>query len=115
MECAKQKAGLSPVRNLFGLYGNFTKALKDKLKEYLKGEGTKKIICTYNKIPKLIELINPKDFHLLVDEYHHFLKSYLFRDKAINGVLSILETSNPFVSCLRLPFQKIFNPLNLRI
>ena len=82
-----KKAGLSPVRNLFGLYGNFTKALKDKLKEYLKGEGTKKIICTYNKIPKLIELINPKDFHLLVDEYHHFLKSYLFRDKAINGVL----------------------------
>ena len=35
-----KKAGLSPVRNLFGLYGNFTKALKDKLKEYLIGEGT---------------------------------------------------------------------------
>ena len=106
-----KKAGLSPVRNLFGLYGNFTKALKDKLKEYLKGEGTKKIICTYNKIPKLIELINPKDFHLLVDEYHHFLKSYLFRDKAINGVLEHFRDFKSFCFMSATPIPEDFQPV----
>ena len=85
----ERKAGLSPViNNLFGLYGNFTLELKKKLKNYLSSVGVKKIICTYDKIDKLMEFINPKDFKLTIDEYHNFLKQYSFRDKAINGVLA---------------------------
>ena len=85
----ERRAGLSPVvNNLFGLYGNFTLELKKKLKDYLSSVGVKKIICTYDKIDKLMEFINPKDFKLMIDEYHNFLKQYSFRDKAINGVLA---------------------------
>ena len=85
----ERRAGLSPVvDNLFGLYGNFTLELKKKLKDYLSSVGVKKIICTYDKIDKLMEFINPKDFKLTIDEYHNFLKQYSFRDKAINGVLA---------------------------
>ena len=51
----ERKAGLSPVvTNLFGLYGNFTLELKKKLKDYLSSAGIKKIICTYDKIDKLM-------------------------------------------------------------
>lgn len=85
----ERRAGLSPVvDNLFGLYGNFTLELKKKLKDYLSSVGVKKIICTYDKIDKLMEFIIPKDFKLTIDEYHNFLKQYSFRDKAINGVLA---------------------------
>ena len=80
----ERRAGLSPVvNNLFGLYGNFTLELKKKLKDYLSSVGVKKIICTYDKIDKLMEFINPKDFKLTIDEYHNFLKQYSFRDKAV--------------------------------
>ena len=86
---SERKAGLSPViSNLFGLYGNFTYELKRKLKDYLSTTGIKKIICTYDKIDKLVEFINPKEFKLLIDEYHNFLKQYSFRNKAIDGVLA---------------------------
>ena len=85
----ERRAGLSPVAdNLFGLYGNFTLELKKKLKDYLSSVGVKKIICTYDKIDKLMEFITPKNFKLTIDEYHNFLKQYSFRDKAINGVLA---------------------------
>ena len=104
----ERKAGLSPViNNLFGLYGNFTLELKKKLKNYLSSVGVKKIICTYDKIDKLMEFINPKDFKLTIDEYHNFLKQYSFRDKAINGVLAHLKSSNPIASCQLPLFQTI--------
>ena len=37
-----RKAGLSPVRNLFGLYGTFTPTLKKGLKDYLLKKERKK-------------------------------------------------------------------------
>ncbi|MCD7933588.1 MAG: hypothetical protein LUH15_20845 [Tannerellaceae bacterium] len=61
--------------------------LKRKLKTYLSTEGKKKIICTYDKIPYLLQFINPKAYRLLIDEYHSFIKAYSYRDKAINGIL----------------------------
>lgn len=90
-----RKAGLSPVRNLFGLYGTFTPTLKKGLKEYLSKEGTKKIMCTYDKIPSLVSLIIPKEYRLLVDEYHNLLKIYSYRKEAVEGVL---EHFNEFKS-----------------
>ena len=78
---------LNSTENLFGLYGNFTLALKDELINYAKRSGVKKIMCTYDKIPLLLEHVNGKDYRLLVDEYHNLLKQYMFRTNAINGVL----------------------------
>ena len=54
------QAGVSPTNDrLFGLYGNFNRIAKTKLKKFLEQDGVKKIICTYDKVEKLIELINP--------------------------------------------------------
>lgn len=81
-------SGVSPLNaNLFGLYGRFTVSTKTKLKKFLNKEGVKKIICTYDKVEALISLINPQEFKLLTDEYHDLFKQYLFRHKAVNGVL----------------------------
>ena len=44
-------------------------------------------MCTYDKLPLLVELINTMEYRLLVDEYHNLLKQYSFRSNAINGVL----------------------------
>lgn len=88
--------GVSPTNpNLFGLYGRFTISIKTKLKKFLEKDGVKKIICTYDKVEKLISFINPQDFKFLGDEYHNLFKQYLFRSKAING---ILEHYNKFKS-----------------
>ena len=78
---------LNSTENLFGLYGDFTSTLKDGLISYTQRDGVKKIMCTYDKLPKLVELIYTTDYRLLVDEYHNLLKQYMFRSTAINGVL----------------------------
>ena len=44
-------------------------------------------MCTYDKVPLLLKYVNGNDYRLLVDEYHNLLKQYMFRSKAINGVL----------------------------
>ena len=102
----ERKSGLSPVvDNLFGLYGDFTIELKKKLNNYLSTTGIKKIICTYDKIAKLMEFIDAKEFKILIDEYHNLLKQYSFRDKAINGVLAHFKEfkSYCFISATPIP------------
>ena len=82
------QAGVSPTNDrLFGLYGKFTSTVQAKLSKFLKQDGVKKIICTYDKVEALISLINPQEFKFLTDEYHNLFKQYQFRHKAVNGVL----------------------------
>ena len=78
---------LNSNENLFGFYGNYTPILKKDLISYTGKKGVKKIMCTYDKLPLLVELINVMEYRLLVDEYHNLLKQYSFRSNAINGVL----------------------------
>ena len=44
-------------------------------------------MCTYDKLPKLVEVIDTMEYRLVVDEYLYLLKQYMFRATAINGVL----------------------------
>lgn len=71
---------------IFGLFGLFDYQTKKSFKEYLNRDGVKKIICTYDKLPKLKEYLNPAEYQLLVDEYHSLLKAYSYRYDAINGI-----------------------------
>ena len=105
-----RKAGLSPVRNLFGLYGTFTPTLKKGLKEYLSKEGTKKIMCTYDKIPSLVSLIVPKEYRLLVDEYHNLLKIYSYRKEAVEGVLEHFNEFKSYCFMSATPIAMDFKP-----
>lgn len=106
----KSDAGESDNKNLFGLFGGFDNTLKSKLKKYLKKDGVKKIICTYDKLAKLSEYLNPADFRLLVDEYHCLLKAYSYRDAAIDGVLDSFKQYKSFCFMSATPIQAEFSP-----
>lgn len=47
-----------------------------------------KWMCTYDSLPRVMELINPKEYKLLVDESHKLVDSGSFRGKAIRTILN---------------------------
>ena len=76
---------VSQHNNLFGVMGGVSDT---EITEYLKHSRIPKIMTTYDSLPKVMKLINPKDFNLLVDEYHLLFTQYSFRgDSAIKEVL----------------------------
>lgn len=54
---------------------------------YLSEQGIKKIMVTYDSLPRLLNYINPNEYNLLVDEYHLLFIQYSFRKKAAQAVL----------------------------
>lgn len=84
-----------PTRNLaiskasdtiFAFIGKVTDA---ELVNYLNSSiQYKKIIITYDMLPKISAMINPDDFTLLIDEYHLLFNDYSFRSNAVQGVLN---------------------------
>lgn len=111
------EAGVATITNydgkeqtVFGLFGVFSYSVKKELKKYAEGKGTKKIMCTYDKIGKLAEYLEPTDYRLLVDEYHILLKAYSYRSKAIDGVLSTFRSYKSFCFMSATPIQADFKP-----
>lgn len=94
----------------FGLFGKFDDATERKLKDYLNSSGVKKIMCTYDKVPRLIEYLNPADYRLLIDEYHSLLKAYSYRQKAIDGVLDNFRKFKSFCFMSATPILPSFKP-----
>lgn len=96
-------------QSIFGLFGKFDDARKE-LVSYLSSSRTKKIMCTYDKLPKLIEYLNPTSYRLLVDEYHSLLKAYSYRQKAIDGVLDNFRKFKSFCFMSATPILPSFKP-----
>jgi len=73
---------MSQHSDILGVYKD-TK-VKD-IKEYLADDliTYKKIMVTYDSLYKLDKYLNPKDYKLLVDEYHLLFNCYSFRNKAV--------------------------------
>lgn len=94
----------------FGLYGNFTPKLKKELFDYTHQHECRKILCTYDKLPKLLALVDGKEYRLLVDEYHNLLKQYSFRDKAIDGVLDNFKAFKSFCFMSATPIETDLKP-----
>ena len=94
----------------FGLFGRFDDAAERKLKDYLNCSGIKKIMCTYDKVPKLMEYITPSSNELLVDEYQCLLKAYSYRQKAIDGVLDNFRAFKSFCFMSATPILPSFKP-----
>lgn len=80
----------SQHNNLFGVKAGVS--IKD-IKEYIEETSVPKIITTYDGLRKVMEVIDPKDFYLLVDEYHVLFQQYSFRYDTIHY---ILENYNKF-------------------
>ena len=94
----------------FGLFGRFDTEAERQLKRYLSASGTKKIICTYDKIPRLLDYIDPQHYGLLIDEYQCLLKAYSYRQKAIDGVLDNFRAFKSFCFMSATPILPSFKP-----
>lgn len=94
----------------FGLFGRFDDAVERKLKDYLNSSGTKKIMCTYDKVPKLMEYIQPSNYRLTTDEYQCLLKAYSYRQKAIDGVLDNFRKFKSYCFMSATPILPDFKP-----
>ena len=110
-------AGFSTIKfhdgteqSAFGLFGKFDNDVRKELICYIESCGTKKIICTYDKVPKLLDFIEPKDYRLLTDEYHCLLKAYSYRQKAIDGVLENFRRFKSFCFMSATPILPSFKP-----
>lgn len=97
-------------RPVYGLHGKYYSFMERDIMNYVASNGTRKIICTYDKIPKLCEIINPKKYRLLVDEYHRLLKDYSYRERAIDGVLVNFRRFKSFCFMSATPIQPLFKP-----
>ena len=84
--------------------------LKKDLRDYIESHEIKKIMCTYDKMEMLLHFIDPKDYRLLVDEYHTLLKAYSFREKAINRVFSTYRMYKSFCFMSATPIMPDFKP-----
>ena len=58
------------TQSVFGLFSEFTYGVQKELKQYVASPGTKKILCTYDKVRQLIRFIEPQQYQILIDEYH---------------------------------------------
>ena len=98
------------IREIFGLFGYSSYMMKKELRDYIESHDIKKIMCTYDKMEMLLHFIEPKDYRLLVDEYHTLLKAYSFREKAINRVFSTYKMYKSFCFMSATPIMPDFKP-----
>ena len=98
------------TREIFGLFGYSSYMMKKELRDYIESHDIKKIMCTYDKMEMLLHFIEPKDYRLLVDEYHTLLKAYSFREKAINRVFSTYRMYKSFCFMSATPIMPDFKP-----
>lgn len=69
----------------FGVYGDIKDA---EITEYLNSDVEyKKILVTYDSLGRLTNMLNPKEYKILIDEAHKLIDSAAFRTNAIETVL----------------------------
>lgn len=78
----------------------------NELGNYLKNTTVPKIMVTYDSLPKLMTLIDPGLYSLLIDEYHCLLTEYGFRTKAIQGVLKSFRSFKSYTFMSATPIEK---------
>ena len=65
--------------------------------EDIKNFNGKKIMVTYDSLPRVMANINPREWKLLVDEAHKLVDSGAFRYMAIDGVLDSFQQFGAYV------------------
>lgn len=95
----KTEEGIQPVYS----------AVKDAvIKKYLESDiPYKKIIGTYDSITRIVKLLDPKQYFILIDEYHVLFNSYVFRDEAIKNVLNNYKVFNAFCFMSATPLEDL--------
>ena len=98
------------TQSVFGLFGEFKTNVKHEFRDYLSRPGTKKILCTYDKVKYLQDFIEPQHYQILIDEYHQLLKAYSYRSKAVNGILENFQKFKSFCFLSATPISPDFTP-----
>lgn len=105
---------------ILGVYGGVT---EDEVKQYITSHAIKKIMVTYDSLPKLVKWIQTidnnedkvfKDYFLLVDEWHCLFNYYDFRGEAIRGLLNIAPKFNRVTYMTATPINDDFTPNKLK-
>lgn len=98
---------MDAYKTLAGLYGEITRlqfiSKLDKQRKY------KKIIATYDSLPKLIDWLGPeifKKYFLLIDEYHILFNSYALRYEAISAVLTYFKRFDNYCFMTATPLEE---------
>lgn len=98
------------TQSVFGLFGEFKTNVRHEFRNYLSRPGTKKILCTYNKVKYLQDFIEPQHYQILIDEYHQLLKAVSYRSPAIIGVLENFRKYRSFCFLSATPISPDFTP-----
>lgn len=95
---------------ILGIYAGFKPS---DVTSYLKRAVVPKIMVTYDSLMKLSSCLNPKDFNLLIDEYHCLLTAYDYRSPACDAVLNNYKKfkSYTFMSATPIPEDFVFTQL----
>ena len=107
---------LSPTKNLvlsketedyLGVTGDVK---NNQIISYIKSKRQyKKIIATYDSLPRLMEIIpDYENYFLLIDEYHLLFNDYSFRGEAIMFVLNNFRKFNDWAFLTATPLKKEF-------
>ena len=106
------KNKLEKHSNIIPLYGDVSnKEFKEMLDSFV---GAKKIMVTYDSVKRLCELINPKDYKILIDEAHQLVNLGLFRKGAVSNVLNNFRRFREFVFMTATPNSFKFFPVELK-
>lgn len=104
---------LSPTKNLvisksskevLGVTGDVSNT---EIKNYLMTkQGYKKIIATYDSLPRLMQIIpNYSEYFLLIDEYHLLFNDYSFRNDVIMNILNNFDKFNNWAFLTATPLK----------
>lgn len=93
--------------HLLGVYG---KVDKKQIIDYICSDlPYKKIMATYDSLPRLIKIIpNWQEYFLLIDEYHLLFNDYSFRREAVRGVLTFFRLFNNWCFLTTTPINNNF-------
>lgn len=87
---------------ILGVYQGVT---KEDIAEYLKRDGVKKIMCTYDSLEKVADVCG-YDYFLLVDELHLLFIQYVFRDRAVKSVLNLFNKFREWAFLTATPIEQ---------
>ena len=91
-------------KEVLGVYSGVT---VDKINEYVETHKIKKIMCTYDQLPRLAGVVG-YNYFLLVDELHLLFLQYIFRDTAIRGVLNEYKNFKDWAFLTATPIESEF-------
>lgn len=86
------------------------KTSDQEIREYLQGEA-KKIIVTYDSLPRLMRFINPKNYKLFIDEAHKLIEyAGNFKPKVIYDLLDKIDDFRAYLLCTATPTRERYLP-----